>query len=132
VPYQLSWYQENRVLFVVFSGNLTLDELEAYGRDLSNQYLNLATRSIHIISDARTLEKFPTNALYALRATEGWLRHPNMGWAILINKTANPMLDFLLAVVTKVVKLKYRKAATPEEALSMLRTLDPTLLPIES
>lgn len=120
------------MLYATFSGNLTLDELEAYGRDLSNQYLNLATRSIHIISDAHDLVKFPTNALSALRATESWLRHPNMGWAILINKNANPMLDFLLAVVTKVVKLKYRKATTPEEALSLLRTLDPTLLPSES
>jgi len=132
MPYQLSWYRENHIVYATVSGNFSLDELQAYGRDLATNYLDPATTPIHIISDAREMGAFPTHALSAMRSTESWLRHPNLGWAILIGKNPNPMLSFLLAVVTKVVKLKYKMAATTEEALSMLCNIDPTLLAVES
>lgn len=131
MPYQLSWYQENHIVYAAVSGNFSLAELEAYGQELTTHYLNPATNPIHIISDARAMGAFPTHALSAMRTTEGWLRHPNLGWAILIGQKPNPMLNFLLAVVTKVVKLKYKLAATPEEAFTMLQTMDSTLSPSE-
>ena len=120
MPYQLSWYKENHIVYAAVSGNFTLEELENYGRELTTDYLEKATAPIHIISDANAMEKFPTQALPAIRSAEGWLRHSNLGWVILIGKKSNPMLGFLLAVVTKVVKLKYKMVTTPEEALSIL------------
>jgi hypothetical protein len=125
MPYQL-------IVYAAVSGNFTLEELEAYGRELTTNYLDPATAPIHIISDANAMEKFPTQALPAIRSSEIWLRHSNLGWVILIGKKSNPMLGFLLAVVTKVVKLKYRMVATPEDAFSTLCNLDPTLLAIKS
>jgi hypothetical protein len=132
VPYQLSWYRENQVVLAAVSGNFSLEELQAYSNDLTTQYLDLATAPIHIISDAREMGTFPTQALPTIRSSESWLRHPNLGWAILVGKHGNPILGFILALVTKVVKLKYKLAPTPEAALSMLCNIDPVLSPVES
>lgn len=132
MPYQLSWYRENYIVLATVSGDFSLAELEAYGNELSQHYLEGAQTPIHVISDVSAMKKFPTHALTAIRTSESWLRHPKLGWVILIDKNSNPMLRFLLATVTQVVKLKYRMVATPEEALSLLYNLDPALLPVEA
>src|SRR5258705_10114284 len=99
MPYRLSWYHENHVIYAAVSGNFTVAEFEAYGEELIGSYLDSATCPLHIISDVTRMEKFPTQVWTAIRATQPWLRHRNLGWIILLKNGSNPMLRFLFSAV---------------------------------
>lgn len=43
MPYRLSWYHENHVIYAAVSGNFTVAEFEAYGEELIGSYLDSAT-----------------------------------------------------------------------------------------
>jgi hypothetical protein len=127
MPYRLSWYHENHVVFASVSGNFTVAEFEAYGEELVESYLDSAPHPIHIISDASQMERFPTQVWTAIRATEPWLRHRNLGWIILLSSGGNAMLRFLISAVNQVVGIRYHVVETSEEAYMLLQQLDNTL-----
>lgn len=82
---------------------------------------------VDIISDVTQMEKFPTHVWTAIRATQPWLRHRNLGWIILLKNGSNPMLRFLFSAVNQVVGIRYHIVETPEEAFTLLQQLDKTL-----
>jgi hypothetical protein len=127
MSYRLSWYHENHVVYAAVSGNFTVAEFEAYGEELIEQYLDGASHPIHIISDVSRMEKFPTQVWTAIRTTEPWLRHPHLGWIILLKPSSNPMLRFLLSAVNQVVGIRYHVVETADEAYMLLQQLDETL-----
>ena len=127
MPYRMSWYRENQVVYAAVTGNFTVAEFEAYGEELVESYLDGAQHPVHIISDVSQMEKFPTQVWTAIRATEPWLRHRNLGWIILLKNGSNPMLRFLFSAVTQVVGIRYHIVETPEEAFMLLQQLDDTL-----
>jgi hypothetical protein len=131
MTYEMSWTQEGRIAHAKIVDSISIQELEAYGQTLIDNYLERGQAPVHIISDARQMIHFPTNILKVKQLTQSWLKHPNMGWAIVVGKS-NPMLNFLAAVVTQVISVKYRMVATPEEALAILRSFDPSLIVVES
>lgn len=126
MPYEVRWYEQDRVIQTVITGDITIPELEAMRDELINDYLTQGQAPIHIISDARQMAKFPSQPLVVMRLTEPWLRHPNMGWAIVVGKT-NPMLNFLAAAVTNLLHVNYRMTNSVEEAVETLETLDRSL-----
>ena len=127
MPYHLSWYHENHVIYAAVSGNFTVPEFEAYGVELIERYLDSAPHAIHIISDVSRMERFPTQMWTAIRATEPWLRHPNLGRIMLLSSGGNPMLRFLLAAVNQVVGIRYHVVESTEEAYMLLQQLDEKL-----
>jgi len=131
MAYEITWTQQGRIAQAKIVDSISIEELEAYGQTLIDDYLEAGQAPVHIISDARQMTHFPTNMLKIKQLTQTWLKHPNMGWAIVIGKT-NPMLNFLAATITQVIGVKYRMVATPEEALAILRSFDPSLIAVES
>jgi hypothetical protein len=131
MAYQISWNQVGRIAQAEIRDSISVEELEAYGETLIQDYLEQGQSPVHIISDARGMTHFPTHLLKVKQLTEAWLKHPNIGWAIVIGKS-NPMLNFLAAAVTQVIGVKYRMVATPEEALETLQKLDASLLHVNS
>ena len=127
MPFQLSWYRENQVVYATVSGNFTVTEFESYGEELVELYLDSASYPIHIISDVSRMERFPTQVWTAIRATEPWLRHPNLGRIVLLSSGGNPMLRFLLTAVNRVVGIRYHVVESTEEAYMLLQQLDEKL-----
>lgn len=127
MPFRMSWYHENKVVYAAVSGNFTVAEFEDYGEELIERFLDPASRPIHIISDVSEMQKFPTQVWTAIRATEPWLRHPNLGHIILLTPGSNAMLRFLLSAVNQVVSIRYHVCETPEEGFVLLQQMDENL-----
>jgi hypothetical protein len=127
MPYKLSWYHENYVVYAAVIGKFTATEFEAYGQELVERFLDPASHPIHIISDVSQMESFPTQVWTAIRATEPWLRHPQLGRIALLSEGSSSMLRFLLSAVQQIVPIRYHMVVTPGEALMLLQQLDPNL-----
>jgi len=126
MPYQLSWYQQGRIAQSVLSGNISIEEMQAYNQELIDNYLNAGQAPVHIIADTQKMRQFPTSLIKAKEINEKWLRHPNLGWAVVVGNN-NILLNFLAAAVTKVIGVNYRMVVTHEEAIATLHKIDPTL-----
>ena len=124
MPYRMSWYHENQVIYAAVSGNFTVAEFEAYGEELIERFLDRSDHPIHIISDVSEMQKFPTQVWTAIRATEPWLRHRNLGHIILLTPGSSAMLRFLVAAVNQVISIRYHVCETPEEGFFLLQQLD--------
>src|SRR5262245_37910318 len=112
--YEIAWQQPNRIIKVVLNGDISVEELHRMSDDLV-AHLEQGQPPVHLISDARKMGKFPVKLTSVKEASERYLRHPNMGWAVVIGKS-NPVLNFLAATVTHIIHVNYSMVATPEEA----------------
>jgi len=126
MPYRLSWYQKNRIVLAVMTGVYTVEEMQARNQELIDQYLERGQAPIHLISDARDMRQFPTSMIKVQQINESWLRHPNLGWTVIVGN-GNILLNFLAAAITKAMGVKHRTVATHEEAIETLKKMDTTL-----
>lgn len=126
MPYVLSWNQPERIAFVRFSGDVSIEELTEFSENFSAHYLNASAVKIHLISDARALGKYPTRLSAVRQATEIFLRHEKMGVLVVIG-SLHPLTKFLISMVAQVVGNEYRLVDTEEEALLALYQFDPSL-----
>jgi hypothetical protein len=128
MAHEISWQQPNRIIKVVVDGDQSIEDLGRISDELV-AYLAQGQPPVHVLSDARTMGKFPVQLNAVKEINERWLRHPNVGWTVVVSKS-NPVLNFLAATVTHIIHVNYRMVATPEEALEVLRLVDNTL-PVE-
>ena len=91
------------------------------------EMLEHATLPLHIMFDISTLKQFPKRMNAETWAMAEWMRHPKLGWLIVINKDTNPMANFLVSAVGKTIGVKTRFVKSPEEALEILARTDMTL-----
>jgi hypothetical protein len=126
MPYKLSWYLEGRIAQSTLTGSVSIEEMEAYNQDLIDKYLNVGQPPVHIISDTRDMRQFPTSLIKVKEINEKWLRHPNLGWAVVVGNS-NILLNFLAAAVTKMIGVNYRMVATHEDAIVTLKKIDATV-----
>jgi hypothetical protein len=116
----ISWYAENRVIFADVEGVVDMNEMNS-SNDTFIKLLDSGQAPIHLLVDTSKLTQFPTN-LNALRKSQGYLAHPNVGWIIMVN--TNPLLNFLAHMVTSIAKANTRMVKSLEEGKQLLRTLD--------
>src|SRR5262245_57571065 len=100
MAYQISWLVEGRVIHAVFTGELTIEEVENYGSDLLT-YLDSGTSAlVHVLVDTSQLEKFPVNLRLLNTTLAKNFRHPKIGWSIII--TSNRTITFLSSMLTQI------------------------------
>ncbi len=127
MAYELSWYHEQRVIYVRIWGDLTLDELRHYNTEVYDK-LDHGVSPVHLILDVTDMKQFPPS-LTALKSTAHYLSHPNLGRNVMIG---GPMLAQSFARITaQLLKLDFRTTRTMREALSLLKDGDATLVAME-
>jgi len=97
---------------------------------LKSQMLNLLEHSalpLHIMIDICQLKEFPKRMNAETWAMAEWMRHSKLGWLIIINNGINPMANFLVTSVGKVIGVNTRFVKTHEEAMEILLRMDQTL-----
>ena len=120
---KISWYVENRVILADVKGVIDENGMNSFNTDICN-HLDNGQAPIHLVVDTTDIQQFPTN-LNTLRKSQAYLTHPNIGWIIVIN--TNPMLNFLVHVLTSVAKVKTRTVKTFSASEQLLATLDASL-----
>ncbi len=89
--------------------------------------LNEADQPIHLIIDLTLTHHFPMRLNDKVWAGTEYMRHPMMGWLMVINQGSNPLLHMLMSVVGKTTGVKVRFVSNFDEAVSSLHKLDLTL-----
>ena len=127
--YELRWQEENRVFYVKFEGDLSLEELCECSVRILNEYVSIGNPPVHMICDIGEATAFPKNVPVLARETIAYLRHPNMGWITFVG-VENPMAKFIVSVLTQMVSVNSKNVKTLDEAMDVLRRADLSLLKI--
>jgi hypothetical protein len=126
MSYTSEWQIPNRVILFQLGETYTLEDA---GR-LNNQMLNLlneSTQSLHMLVDLAKMHHYPLRLTEEVWAITLCLRHPQMGWLLVINNGSNPMALFIASVVSKTTGVKMRFVKSREEAMDILHRMDLTL-----
>jgi len=123
MPYQLSWYRENRVIVGKFQGVVTPDDLQGINES-AVKLVREGTPPVHDIIDALALEKVPFD-LKLLNKSLQLFKEPNLGWVIVIAR--NPLFGFLGTTLSHLGGKRFRMVETWDEALATLARVDTTL-----
>jgi hypothetical protein len=127
VPYSLSWYHDRRIQQVKLYGHFTLEEIRSLNAEASAMTAN-GIPLIHVIVDVADVEKYPTS-LAAIKEMMTAQRQPDkLGW-ILIFGTKNPMMRFLVNVITQFSAdtMRFRLMNSMDEIIECLYEVDGTL-----
>jgi len=86
-----------------------------------------STLPLHILFDIGSLKHFPMRMNSETWAMAEWMRHPKLGWLIVINRDINPMANFMVSAVGKAIGVKTRFVKSREEALETVIRMDLSL-----
>jgi hypothetical protein len=125
MPFELSWYQPERVVLLKTEGVLTPEDVEGIVAGTGQSLID-STALVHFLVDTRNLQRIE-NIPAALKAVQSGPTHPHMGWMIVVGRM-NPMVKFVLDFVGLLTKSRYRRFDTMPEGLSFLKEIDGTLI----
>jgi hypothetical protein len=126
MAFQLAWYQEQCIIGVVVTGAYPIEEIQVVCKEIAQTYLAASTAQIHLLMDLREMTSFPSNIPQVKSAADQFLKHPNLGWTVMIGKN-NPLAEFFSSVIFQMVRLKFRIVHSMEDAMDILRRVDQTL-----
>jgi len=131
MDYQLDWHILRRVLMLTVSGDVSLNELVRFNKDVL-KFLENGTAPIHLVSVGNNIRRVPTN-LMLIKETVTYLQHPSMGWTIIVQEKANSLTGFMISVAAQATGMKLHQVKNVADGLETLRRLDQTIaLPISS
>ena len=125
MPHHYEWLLPKRVIFCYVSGTQDMAEgRESLGKLMG--HLDAGEAPTHYVADLRDNQKLPTTNIREFQELASFVRHPNLGWIVVIGR-GNPTINYVLSVVAKLTRVRYRSVDTPQEAIAFLSTIDPTL-----
>lgn len=126
MPYEVSWYQNLRVIYWRIWGQVTLEDV-AQMRNDQQKLLSEGTTLVHTISNITDVVNFPTDLRQLKEALDG-VNHPHLGW-ILVVGTTSPLKRFVTTTVAQIVipNVRLRMFNTIEEAVEFLKHVDETI-----
>ena len=126
MPYSQSWLIEGAVALVIYSGNVTLSDVEQSADELLIRLHNSPRGIIHIMHDLGGVENYPTNVQQINRITRPLLSHKKVGWFVLYGQE-NPMMRFLITMIAQLARVQSRGFENYESAREFLQNIDADL-----
>ena len=124
MPFEVSWYIENRVIYTRGYGVITLDDLADASQLITQEYLSQGTPLIHEIVDLRDMEHIPSN-LHKISNVLTYIKHPDYGWTIFVN--TNRVMNFIGPMLAKIARIRFRMFDDLDEGLAFLAEQDSSL-----
>jgi hypothetical protein len=126
VPYEVSWYQKQRVIYWRVWGQSTLEEIAQMGKG-QQKLVNEGTVPVHLIANVTDVENFPTDLRQLKVALDG-INHPHLGWTLIVG-TTTPLKRFVTTTVIQMVipGVRLRMFNTLDEAVEFLKYVDDTI-----
>ncbi|GAB4344142.1 MAG: hypothetical protein Kow00117_22430 [Phototrophicales bacterium] len=122
MPVKISWQVNNRILLVTGFDEVTFEDLNPVNDLL---LATLKNDTVHLIVDRRLITKYPLNII-KLKNTLSSLNHPNFGWLLVVDEQ-DAMRDFLIGIVTQLMRTPFRRMETLDDAITFLYQHDKTL-----
>lgn len=125
MPYQTTWYVENRIILTRYTGIIGVEDI--HGQiDETHAMIEQGTPLIHSIIDLSEIEKWPPlNVVNEFRAMDIESVRERIGWSIIVAN--NVVLKFGSALFAPIFNLRQRIFSNLDEALRFLQENDPTL-----
>lgn len=126
MPFEISWYQPQRVIYWRVSGQVTLEDV-AQMRIGQQNMLSEGKNPVHTIADISDVTNFPTDLRQLKEALDG-VNHPHLGWVLIVG-TTTPLKRFVTTTATQMVipKVRLRMFNTMDEAAEFLKHVDITV-----
>lgn len=119
----MEWLVPQRVALTTVPGHLSAPALQDIDEWLLT-HLAAATAPLHVIGDARQLQRYPP--LHA-HLNQKSVRHPRVGWLVMIEARYDPVRWFVMSTMVRAARVPLRFTYSPEEALMFLQAQDATL-----
>lgn len=125
MPYSISWYIENEIIYSRFTGETTPEELQEQLADLKRLIASSPRELVHVINDSREVEEAlsPKATLDVIRKS-GFPER--LGWTMVITKQSS-LHKMAAALATSLFKIRTRFFDTVDEAQAFLKDIDSTI-----
>lgn len=123
MAYEISWYEQGRVIFQRMYGSVTLHELRQITEEVIG-YVHSGTPLVHLVVDMTRMEEFPFD-LSQISATLREDLSPMLGWTIIISK--NSLVVTMSRLILQLKRVRFRVVTSREEAFAFLAEKDTTL-----
>jgi hypothetical protein len=123
MPYQMNWIVDKRVMHIVIEGELDvtlIQQMVAQSRTMSQEGIS----PIHAITDATRAESIPKYISTIIKEFQD-VKAEDDGYTVII--ATSPVTRFFAQMLLKTLRLEVRFVADIDEALYVLRHVDPTL-----
>jgi hypothetical protein len=127
MPFSISWYVPDRVILVELSGVLTTTEIQTFTAQ-SYEMIAAGKPLVHFITDSQQIRKIESIP-EALKAVQASPNHENGGWYIMVG-SINPFVNFASDFVSSIMRSRYRRFDTMQEALDFIKERDESLVSI--
>ena len=126
MPYQVSWYVDQRVIYCSAFGIATIEDIHGLNHEVQTR-VREGQPLVHVVCDLKNIEKFPTN-IAGMRKSLEQMDHERMGWVIVVG-AGNALLRFVASLITQFVipNVRLRMFDTFEQAIDFLHEHDVTL-----
>jgi hypothetical protein len=125
MAFSVEWLVEGRVILASVSGDADAEMGDRVTNALVEFLDHGKSPQVHLVFDASALEKYLVSFVDTAKLTNRYIRHPLLGWFILIS--TNKIINFLGAAVMSTMKVRFRVVGSREEAIAFLREMDSTV-----
>lgn len=96
MPYEVSWYEEDHIVLMTYSGEVTLNNLIHANQTLLDEYLMGSEHPLHILTDVSGMTKiaFSFEAASSNESIVDAANHPMLGQIAYCNRD-NPMFRMM-------------------------------------
>lgn len=127
--YEMDWIVDGRVSYCKYWGEYTAEDLLEWDRtvvDMLDQLPDEVTfcHAIYDMSEIRRMAPLRDHLGLEVR------KHPKVGWTIIVGSLP-PLTRFVVAAVTQVMRARTRFVKSLEEAIDLLRSVDPALTTLD-
>ncbi len=126
MAYTFAWEVPDRVGYFDLGESYSLEDANRL-RVQMLEMLEHSTQPLHVMINICELKQFPMRMNAETWAMAEWMRHPKLGWLLVINKDANPMAHFLVSAVGKTIGVKTRFVKSREDAHETVFRMDLSL-----
>lgn len=123
MAYKINWVIPLRILLIELENEVPMDEMVRLVED-THAHVNVGSAPVHILVDASKLMNRPVNFQEINKISKS-MSNDATGWWVIIN--AGKMVWFTATILSKLLHVKLKSAASEDEALTILRRVDLTL-----
>jgi len=126
MPHSITWLIENQLMFINFSGAITAEEVI----DLAQKTPGLINASplsnVHVILDVATATQMPA-LVETVKHVRTVKSPPKLIWTIIVMSNPSVLVRWVSDTAVQMLGIRYRRVASLEEAIALMRTLDDSL-----
>ncbi|MEO8607599.1 MAG: hypothetical protein ABI690_06945 [Chloroflexota bacterium] len=126
MPYEVSWYRQDRVIYMQLKEAVSIQDLAA-ATEFAMNAVREGIAPVHLIVDIQAVKSIPSNVLEIKKSIPTLTKEQRdlTGWIVLIGM--NPLINTFVSVITQLLGTKYRNFKYQKLALQFIAQQDETL-----